>query len=55
MIGAVTSVEGSPVAIRADSLCLHADTPHAVSLARMIRHELESAGIRVGAVPDEHM
>lgn len=54
VMGVVTSVEGSPVAIRADSLCLHADTPHAVSLARMIRHQLESAGIRIGAVCDEH-
>jgi UPF0271 protein len=55
MMGTVTSVEGSPVVIRADSLCLHADTPHAVSLARMIRHELESAGIRVGTGRDEHV
>jgi 5-oxoprolinase (ATP-hydrolysing) subunit A len=50
MTGAVTSVEGSPVPIQADTLCLHADTPHAVALARIIRHELESAGIRLAAV-----
>ena len=53
MMGYVTSVEGSSVPIQADSLCLHTDTPHAVSLARMIRHELESAGIRVAAMRNE--
>lgn len=50
MMGAVTSIEGSPVPVQVDSLCLHSDTPHAVPLARMIRLELESAGIRVAAV-----
>lgn len=53
MMGSVTSVEGSSVHIHADSLCLHTDTPHAVSLARMIRHELESAGIRIAVVRHE--
>lgn len=51
--GAVISVEGMPVPIHADSLCLHADTPDAVPLARMIRHELASAGIRLAAVRNE--
>ena len=53
MMGSVTSVEGSMVQIHAESLCLHADTSHAVSLARMIRHELQSAGIRIAAVRHE--
>jgi UPF0271 protein len=53
MKGSVMSVEGSSVPIQADSLCLHTDTPHAVPLARMIRHELESAGIRLSAVRNE--
>jgi UPF0271 protein len=55
MMGYVTSVEGSSVPIQADSLCLHTDTPHAVPLARMIRHELESAGIHVAAVRNERV
>jgi UPF0271 protein len=55
MMGYVTSVEGSSVPIQADSLCLHTDTPHAVLLARMIRHELESAGIHVAAVRNERV
>ena len=48
--GAVMSIEGVPVPIQADTLCLHADTPHAVPLARMMRHDLEAAGIRLAAV-----
>ena len=49
MTGTVKSIEGSSVQIHADSLCLHADTPHAVSLTRMIRQEIQSAGIRIAA------
>lgn len=55
MTGSVTSAGGSSVPVQADSLCLHSDTPHAVPLARMIRHELESAGIRVAAVRHDHL
>src|SRR5262245_5343641 len=49
--GSVKSIEGSSVQIQADSLCLHADTPHAVSYARMIRQEIQSAGIHIAAPP----
>jgi UPF0271 protein len=48
--GAVTSIVGSSVPIQADSLCLHSDTPQAVSLARMVRFEIESAGVRLASV-----
>jgi UPF0271 protein len=44
--GFVTSVEGYRVLLHADSLCVHADTPRSVELARLIRAELESAGYR---------
>jgi Uncharacterized proteins, homologs of lactam utilization protein B len=50
MAGAVMSIEGPSVPIKPDTLCLNADTPHAVMLARWVRHELESAGIRLAAV-----
>jgi len=53
MMGAVESIDGASVPIYADTLCLHADTPHAVPLARMIRRELESAGVRLAAVCHE--
>jgi 5-oxoprolinase (ATP-hydrolysing) subunit A len=49
MTGSVLTVEGSSVQIHADSLCLHADTPHAVTLARIVRQEIQSAGIRIAA------
>jgi 5-oxoprolinase (ATP-hydrolysing) subunit A len=49
MTGSVMSIERSSVQIQADSLCLHADTLQAVPLARMIRQEIQSAGIRIAA------
>ena len=49
MTGSVLSLDGSSVPIQADSLCLHADTVNAVSLTRMIRQEIHSAGIRIAA------
>lgn len=49
IMGSVTSVEGTTIPVHADSLCLHADTPHAVALARLVRQELQAAGIRVAA------
>ncbi|MFF8291964.1 LamB/YcsF family protein [Streptomyces sp. NPDC016309] len=47
--GVVTSRCGRPVPVRARSLCLHGDTPGAVGLARRVRAELESSGVRVEA------
>ena len=35
--GKVTSVGGVDVAVRADTICVHSDTPNAVSLARAVR------------------
>lgn len=48
--GHVTSIDGKPIPIQADSLCMHADTPGAVDLVRLVRHEIESAGIRIAKV-----
>ena len=53
MTGTLISVDGSMVPIEADTLCLHADTPQAVHFAQIIRHDLESAGVRLAAVPHE--
>ncbi|REK88956.1 LamB/YcsF family protein [Streptomyces inhibens] len=44
---AVTSLDGRRVEITARSLCLHGDTPGAAGLARRVRSELTSAGVRV--------
>jgi UPF0271 protein len=45
--GRVTAVDGSEIEFAADSICLHGDTPGAVKLAQTVRHELESAGVKV--------
>jgi len=45
--GYVTSIDGRRVLLHADSLCMHADTPRAVEFVRLMRSEIESAGIRI--------
>jgi UPF0271 protein len=45
--GEVTAASGERVAVAADSLCLHGDTPGAVELARRVREALIGAGVAV--------
>jgi UPF0271 protein len=46
--GCVQSLDGKAlVPVRADTLCIHGDTPGAPSLARAVRAALEAAGVRV--------
>ena len=45
--GEVAAVDGTPVAVAADSVCVHGDTPGAVEVARAVRAGLEAAGVRV--------
>ncbi len=45
--GLLQSLEGPDLPVRADTLCLHADTPDAASLARVIRQTLTNAGVTV--------
>jgi UPF0271 protein len=45
--GIVTAIDGTDVAIRADSLCVHGDTPGAVTLVRALRTHLDHHGVRV--------
>jgi UPF0271 protein len=47
--GVVTSHSGSQIDVRAQSLCLHGDTPGAVELARRVRERLQESGVRVEA------
>lgn len=42
--GLVTAIDTTPVAVRADSLCVHGDTPNSVAMARAVRSALEAAG-----------
>jgi UPF0271 protein len=48
--GVVTAADGTEVRLRADTLCLHGDTPNAVALARAVRGALEAAGVAVRAL-----
>lgn len=43
----VVAVDGSTIALRADTICLHGDTPGAADHARAVRLGLEKAGIEV--------
>ena len=43
----VIAVDGSTIALQADTICLHGDTPGAADHARAVREGLEAAGIRV--------
>jgi 5-oxoprolinase (ATP-hydrolysing) subunit A len=45
--GTVTSVTGEPVAVAARSVCVHGDTPGAVTLARAVRAALAEADVRL--------
>lgn len=45
--GMVTSVEGTEVRLRVDTLCIHADTPNSARIARAVRTALGKAGIDV--------
>ena len=45
--GVVIGIDGSPVPIVADTLCVHGDTPGAGRLAASLRRGLEAAGVVV--------
>lgn len=43
--GTVRAVDGSTVAVQAQSICVHGDTAGAVAIARAVREALEEAGL----------
>jgi UPF0271 protein len=45
--GVVTSHDGGRVAVRADTICIHGDSPGAAAFARAIRAALAAAGVAV--------
>ncbi|MBY0367687.1 MAG: LamB/YcsF family protein, partial [Burkholderiaceae bacterium] len=47
--GVVEAVSGEPVALRAQTLCLHGDGPQALNFARSLRLALDAAGVTVKA------
>jgi UPF0271 protein len=46
----VVAVDGSTIALQADTICLHGDTPGAAEHARAVRAGLEAAGIAVASL-----
>ncbi|SMF35651.1 5-oxoprolinase subunit PxpA [Pseudogulbenkiania subflava] len=47
--GRVTALDGSSVALHADTVCLHGDGAHAVAFARRLRRELLARGLTLRA------
>jgi UPF0271 protein len=45
--GVVTAVDGREVAVDAESVCIHGDTPGAVRMARAVRSALEAEGVTI--------
>jgi len=48
--GRVKSENGTDVVVRADTVCIHGDSPGALDFAKTIREELEKAGIEIRAL-----
>ena len=47
--GCVMSHDGQVVAVRADTICIHGDTPGAAEFAEAIRAALSGAGVTIAA------
>ncbi len=43
--GKVRAMDGADVSVRADTVCLHGDGPHAVAFARRLSEALKAAGV----------
>jgi UPF0271 protein len=49
--GRVIASDGSALAVAADTLCVHGDTPGAERIAAAVRRALEAAGVTVAPLP----
>ena len=47
--GCVLAEDGTPIPLRAESICVHSDGPNAPDVARAVRQAIEDAGYRVTA------
>jgi len=45
--GSVIAADGTSISLRADTLCIHSDTPGALEIAAHVRRRLEQAGITI--------
>ncbi len=50
--GKAVAVTGKEIQIRADTICLHGDTPGAVELARNLKRRMEATGVEVVPLSD---
>ena len=48
--GTILAIDGSELNLKADTLCLHGDSPDASHLARTVKQALESEGVAVRAL-----
>lgn len=44
--GRITAIDGTEIALEAQSICIHGDTPAAVAIARTLRETLEANGVK---------
>jgi UPF0271 protein len=47
--GIVTAIDGTEIAVSAETICVHGDTAGAVDIARALRRRLEAAGLSIAA------
>ncbi|GAB3278119.1 LamB/YcsF family protein [Parasphingorhabdus pacifica] len=50
--GEVTSVNGAPIKVDADTICLHGDRPNAIDVVKAIRDRFESEGVRLAPMAE---
>lgn len=43
--GRITTIDGQDIVLEAQSICVHGDTPAAVTIAQRLRNDLQAAGI----------
>jgi UPF0271 protein len=51
--GELVAVDGTVIGVRADSICVHGDSPGAVAMARAVRDALTAAGTGISAFAPE--
>lgn len=50
--GRVVAIDGTEIALDAQSICIHGDTPAAVAIARTLRRTLEARGVELKSFVD---
>lgn len=51
--GVIESVDGRVIELQADSICVHGDSPDAVTIARTLKDDLQAAGVTIRAFTQE--